>query len=401
MTQTTLPGPMPMATLSDGTPERIAALQHQLRRLGVDGYLAYATGSGESSGTVRYLTGWMPSTSEVLLYVPADGVPTLISADKNRARAFAGVVGNRCRVIKTGNLITSLAQLISELPSAAKIGCAGWCDLTVGRQNELTRTLAGHSTIDLEPVVTALRSRRSDLEVELHRAATEVADAMVARAMELAAEPDVTGTDIMAEVEVTGRRLGADRAGCWLALGSRPAETYFETFELAPRLERGDRLQIGTTVLWGGRFSQVLRIGVLGDPSAELVEMAEQLIEAQDAALDAMRIGEPVTGIGDALEARIDRLCPYPRAQDPFRFQSCHALGASYSEPWSAPFLAADRDPTSDHLAPLIEPNQTYEIHPNFTSADLGHVCAGDVAVVTPTGAEWMSHTPRGLLRIA
>jgi Xaa-Pro dipeptidase len=194
--------------------------------------------------------------------------------------------------------------------------------------------------------------------------------------------------------------MGADKASCWLAIGERPAETYMLGLELATSITPQDRVQIGTTVMLDGYFSQVLRIGVFSEPSARLQEVSEALISMQDEALAAMQPGNPVTDIGNALESAIDAFCPYKRADDPFRFQSCHAMGNSYSEPWSAPYLNADRDRSTDGKAPEIAPHQTYEIHPNFTLPDLGHVCAGDVGLVTPTGGQWMSRTPRGLLRI-
>jgi len=37
-----------------------------------------------------------------------------------------------------------------------------------------------------------------------------------------------------------------------------------------------------------------------------------------------------------------------------------------------------------------------FEIHPNFTVPGLGHVCAGDVAVATARGGEWLTKFPRG-----
>jgi Xaa-Pro aminopeptidase len=40
------------------------------------------------------------------------------------------------------------------------------------------------------------------------------------------------------------------------------------------------------------------------------------------------------------------------------------------------------------------------EVHPNFTVPDLGHVCAGDMALVTASGAEWITAFPRGLVEL-
>lgn len=387
--------------LAAPTTTRLTALRKELHPHQAAAYLAYATGAGESAGHIRYLTGWMPPTSEVLLLVPADGTPVLVSNDKNRARAFAQVLGEHIRVLKTTTLVDTFAQVLREtLPAGARIATAGRYDLTLARDAELSAALSPYDTHDGDHVLTALRSHRTEHEADRARAAVRVADAMVQQAMRTAMIPGVTGADIMAEVEYTGRRLGAERATCWLAIGNRPAETYFELFELATSLTPDARVQIGTTVLVDGHFSQVLRIGAFKEPSARLTETAQALVAMQDAALAAMKPGRPVHEIGDVLETLIDDFCPYERAADPFRFQSCHAMGNSYSEPWSAPFLFADRDRSHDSASPAIEPHHIYEIHPNFTLPDLGHVCAGDVALVTEDGAQWISQTPRGILRL-
>jgi Xaa-Pro aminopeptidase len=39
-----------------------------------------------------------------------------------------------------------------------------------------------------------------------------------------------------------------------------------------------------------------------------------------------------------------------------------------------------------------------FEIHPNFTLPGIGHVCVGDVALVTASGGEWLTRYPRGLV---
>lgn len=396
--KTAAPRQAPSHRLASQVSARVALLQSELARRDMIGLLIYASGTTESAGAVRYLLGWMPP-SEVICWVPVDGDPVVVSNDKNAARAFALVLGGLADVIKTTDLIDSTAGVLAGV-TRGTVSTAGFEEATSNRGKALGAILDKHDVVDGSPLVTSLRVHRTVVEQERQRAATVVADAMVQQAMRTAAIPGVTGMEIMAEVEYIGRRMGADRASCWLALGDRPAETYFQPFELAMSLTRQDRVQIGTTVMVEGYFSQVLRVGVFEEPTARLAEVSERLIDMQDSALGAMTPGSPLTVIGDVLESMIDELCPYSRPDDPFRFQSCHALGNSYSEPWSAPFLNADRDRAHDGESPAIEVHQTYEIHPNFTLPDLGHVCAGDVGLVTATGGEWISRTPRGILRL-
>jgi Xaa-Pro aminopeptidase len=110
-----------------------------------------------------------------------------------------------------------------------------------------------------------------------------------------------------------------------------------------------------------------------------------------------MRPGALLHEVSDAIEGGIDRFCPFTRDSDPFRFQSCHGLGLNYVEPGMARDLNARRDRTLDPAGVRMVENMVIEVHPNFTVPEIGHVCAGDMALVTATGAQWLTSFPRGL----
>lgn len=384
------------------TGRRIAILQANLTDQGINALVAYSNGVGDSAGTIRYLTSWMPQNSEAILVVPAIGVPVLISNDKNRARAFLMRFGDDGQVVKSTDLIGALREwLASKIPPGKVIAQSGEFDLSLARNADFRSLLAPYELVNGNVIVSKQRLERTSYEVYKHQKSTEIADKLVAHAMSIASMKGVTGADIMTEIEFLGRRLGADSSGCWLAIGERPAETYFELFELVAPLGPDSRLQIGATVCLDGYYSQVLRIGMFAEPSSQLQAAADALIAMQDAALEQMKPGAPVHGISDVLESMIDAYCPYTRKTDPFRFQACHAMSNSYSDPGTSPFLYADRDKSLDKNSPAVKENHIYEVHPNFSLPDLGHVCAGDVAVVGSDGATWMSKFPRGIFRIS
>ena len=112
-----------------------------------------------------------------------------------------------------------------------------------------------------------------------------------------------------------------------------------------------------------------------------------------------MKPGAKLHVVSDTIEQMIDKICPYSRQTDPFRFQSCHGLGLSYVEPAMARDLNAGRDRNLDVDGITVTENMVVEIHPNFTMPGLGHVCAGDMALVTGQGAEWVTEFPARDLR--
>ncbi|BCG57049.1 M24 family metallopeptidase [Paenibacillus sp. URB8-2] len=384
------------------TSRRMSILKASLAKNGIDALVVYGNGAGESGGTIRYLTSWMPQNPDAILIVPAEGTPVLITSDKNRARGFVRFFGNDGQVVKAGNLFGTVKEVLaSAVPRGRVVAQAGEFDLTVARAEEFRALLSPYEVTNGNAIINKQRLERTPFEAEKHRKATALADKLVAHAMSIAAIKGVTGADIMADVEYLGRRLGADMSVCWIAIGERPAETMFELFELTETLGPDSRFQIGATTCLDGYFSQVLRIGTFKEPSARLQETADAIIAMQDAALAKMVPGTPIHAISDVLESMIDEYCPYTRATDPFRFQACHAMSCSYVDPGIAPFLYADRDKSFDSESPLVIENQVYEVHPNFTLPDLGHVVAGDVAIVGSDGASWASKFPRGIYRIS
>ncbi|MEK3687046.1 M24 family metallopeptidase [Paenibacillus sp. FSL R10-2736] len=388
--------------IANETERRIAILQTTLVNRGIGALVAFANGTREGAGTVRYLTGWMPFNSEVFLVVPAKGRAVVVSADKNRARAFRMRFGAEGEVVKTTDLYGSLQEVLSRLvPAGTVVAYTGDADFTVKQSAEFFALLSEYDRLDGNAIVNVQRLERTPYEAGKHRKATEIADKLVAHAMGIASVKGITGAEIMAEVEYLGRRLGADSSSCWLAIGERPPETYFELFELVEPVGPHSRVQIGTTVCLDGYYSQVLRMGMFSEPSPELQSTSAAIIQMQDAALAKMVPGTPVHELVDVLEEMIDAHCPYTRTTDPFRFQSIHGMGNSYSEPGVAPFLNAGRDKSLDAGSPLVREHMVFEVHPNFTMPELGHVCHGDTAVVGKNGGAWLSKTPRGIYRLS
>lgn len=368
---------------------------------GLDAILAFSAPRGlaagtRTSGNLGWFAGFSPMWAPSLLVLTAGGA-AIVAPGKNEVRLFATRVGNAFEIHGAGP-DGIMAKALELLEDCSRIGIAGADELPP----RFAARLAEHHAdkVDIDADLSTLRLKREPIEIALHRHASAISDAMIERAFAYAASPGAIPAKMMAEVEFEGRRLGADVSRLWLSTGPQPPVTYFEMFELPPTLEQGDRVQLGTMVSHEGYFAQGLRIGSLGPPSTALANMVQRIEAIQDDALALMRPGRPVHELGDLIESRIDAICPYSRENDPFRFQSCHGLGLDYSEPGLAPALSPQRDRSHDARGPVFQPGMVFEIHPNFSLPELGHVCAGDVALVTETGAEWLTRFPRGVFEI-
>lgn len=354
-------------------------------------------------GVVHYLTGWAPPGSATVMIISRSGMPRILADGPNVGRVLRQRTGAFAETQVLMGGAPTFARVLAEMlaaapPRSGRLGVVGGGAMPQVLRDAVGAAAAAPVTLDRQ--FELMRLSRTAEEVAMHERAAAISDAMITRAMELGSLPETTPADIMTAVEYEGRRRGADLASLWLATGERPPTTYFELFELNPTLGPNDRVQLGTTLTYEGHFAQSLRMGVRGKPGAALRDCARRLVDMQDEVLSLMRPGVPMHHIVDRLEALIDADCPYERTADPFRFQSCHALGVNYAEPAYATALSPARDRSRDGDGPLLAENMVFEIHPNYTLPDLGHVCAGDMAVVTATGARWMTGTPRGLVEL-
>ncbi|MDP5227628.1 MULTISPECIES: M24 family metallopeptidase [Arthrobacter] len=389
---------------------RVARIRAALLEQGIDALVAFASprmlGSRtRTAGYVQYLAGYAAKPTPSTVVLTASGPAAILTFGAHETREFGVRAGWFGEVIQTGEQRlhpAAAAKFLAQAGIAAgsRIGLVGTEELTHAAFAGVEQELGGFETVAAEDVLDRLRLTRTPEEVEMFRISARISDAMVAAAFAESTRPGASGPSIVAEIEHTGRLLGADLANCWLSVGEEPPTTYFEFMELPAEVTDRDRVQMGTTTSYEGYFGQCLRMGVRGTPSAELVKYSEILLNIQDAALAAMRPGEPLHRVIDVIEDMYAEHAPFTRETDPFRFQSCHGLGLSYVEPGMARDLNPLRDKSLDSDGVLIEPGMVIEVHPNFTVPGLGCIVAGDMALVTADGAEWITESPRGIWQL-
>nr|MBS1899020.1 aminopeptidase P family protein [Actinomycetota bacterium] len=359
----------------------------------------------KTAGYVQYLGGYSarPTPSTVLL--SASGAAAVLAFGVHEHREFSRRSAWLGEIVQAGEQRLhpeAAARILAEagIPRGARIGVIGIDELSHPAHQELTERFREYRIVAAEGLLDRLRLTRAPEEVDMLRTSARISDAMIAAAFAESARPGASGPSVMAEIEHTGRLLGADSANCWLSIGEEPPTTYFEFMELPDLITDSDRVQLGTTTAYEGYFGQCLRMGVRGRPDAKLTAYAEILLQIQDAALAAMRPGEPLHRVIDVIEDQYALHAPFTRETDPFRFQSCHGLGLTYVEPGMARDLNPLRDRSLDDSGVLIEKGMVIEVHPNFTVPGLGCIVAGDMALVTDDGAVWITESPRGIWEI-
>ncbi|MFT4264254.1 MAG: M24 family metallopeptidase [Nocardioides sp.] len=390
--------------------ERRRDLADRIAVLGLDAAVVCAAPATlgptvDSPGQMRFLFGWTPPLSPAVGVVRADGASAVVAGLPHDARTLRERTGQEVDVVGVPYGAESFAAAVARLvpPRPTRVAVAGLSEATAS----LARHVApvGTSPADLAGLLFAMRAERSAEHEPLARAAAHVSDAMVRAALD-AATAGTTLAEIMSIAEATGRRLGAESASCWLSGGARTDTTLYEVGDLDWTLDRspgvGDRLQIGTTVRYDGFYGQTLRTAVVDEPPPALETHAELLREIQSEVAEALRPGAELAAVGRLVRRLVDEACPYAPGDDPFRFQACHGLGLSYSEPAlravaSPPELSAGGG-RKDTV--LVAPGMVVEVHPNYSVPGLGLVCIGDMVLVTDDGPAWLTRLPRTLDRL-
>ena len=404
--------------------ERQKQVREVMRAAQLDALVVYAAAtslahSTTTSGNVRYLANWAGKSVASVLVFPLEADPVLlVTSPLNRRRAEElGAVRDVRQLEWIGGAFSEGAGLREVLVergvSRGRVGLVGRVEMTSGMYAGLVAAPAPWEFVDADDLVARLRMIKSPEEIEHHRIASSISDAMLYAGMLTARGELRWASDVMCETEVAGRRLGAEFAWCWVATGPAPDFIRNQLSELRHQIRAGDRVQVGTYIAYEGYWGHGLRMGIKGGrPSAGVRRYFEAILDVQNAGLEALRPGKRLIDVARAMQRKIDDYSPYTPQADPFRFRSGHGLGLQYSDPlvtdafpqpasWHSTVRGGSEPTTSvRESALLVQPGMVLELHPNFSVPELGFFCIGDVVLVTPDGPQILTRFPRELFEI-
>jgi Xaa-Pro dipeptidase len=237
-----------------------------------------------------------------------------------------------------------------------------------------------------ETVLSDLRARKERAELDAMRQAIDVAQ----RAL--------TATLPLVRAGMTERELAGELIVQLLRAGSAPELAFppivgFGAGSADPHHVPADKaLQPGELVLvdWGasvdGYLSDLTRVFAFGDVGPDLVRIYGVALNANTAALAAVRPGVTCGEIDQAARAVIEQA----GCADMILHRTGHGLGIEAHEP---PWIR------SDNRQPL-ETGMTFTIEPGVYLAGRGGVRVEDDVAVTSAGCELLTSYPRELSRL-
>jgi Xaa-Pro aminopeptidase len=330
---------------------------------------------------IQYLCGFTGSAA--LLLVESSG-STLYTDSRYAFPAREEVVGTHVTIAKRG-LIHALGRDLRARCGRRRVAY-GPAQLTVAQKGELdsatgtrVRWVSGGDTIE------RLRAVKDDAELATIRHAAILISEVVA-GVTPSIKPGITELEVAAEIEYAIKRKGGSGASFETIVASGPRSAWAHARPTSKPLRKNELVVLDQGAILRGYCSDLTRTVFLGRASAKVRRMYRAVMEAQEAARNAIRPGV-MAGDVDAAARRV--LQGYGLAKY-FTHSTGHGLGLEIHE---MPRLARGEKT-------LLEEGMILTLEPGVYVEGLGGIRIEDEVVITPTGAVNLTNAPREFLEL-
>ncbi len=240
----------------------------------------------------------------------------------------------------------------------------------------------GVELVSMGDVISPLRKVKTPEEVAKIREACAIADACFTHVQRMI-QPGVSEYDLALDMEFFMRRQGAEVAFDIIAAsgwrGSLPHGRASEKI-----VEKGDLITFDFGAKKNGYNSDITRTVAVGEPDARQREVYDQVLKAQLAALEMMRPGVRAHDV----DARAREVFDEKSMASAFGHGLGHGLG----------LLVHDAGRLASGSDDVLEPGQVWTVEPGAYFDGWGGVRIEDDVVVTETGIEILTHSPKELI---
>lgn len=353
------------------TAQRIARLREGFAGKGIDAMVVHGVLNR------RYLSGF--TGSEATLLITAERAYILVDFRYTEQAAAQAPV---YEVVRSGGMGRTVIDLLRELLAGAK--SLGFEGNTISfDQQQLWAKELGVQLVSVSGLVEGLRVIKDADEQAVMRRAAALADDCFHHILGYI-HPGVREVDVAVEMEFFLRRGGAEGRSFdfIVASGQRSAMPHGVASEKL--IEPGELVTLDFGCILDGYCSDMTRTLMVGEPDDEQRRIYNIVLEAQQ--LGVERIGPGMTGRqADAICRDHIAACGHGEA---FGHGTGHGVGLEIHE---QPGL-------SPRGESMLVPGQVITIEPGIYLPGWGGVRVEDIAIVTETGLEIMSHSPKELI---
>jgi Xaa-Pro aminopeptidase len=327
---------------------------------------------------IRYLSGF--SGSSGLLLLGADPQDLFLTDFRYQAQVEAELDPEIEVRIVTEDILAVARAALSERGAAriaferAQLSYKAWSEWSES---------GGPALVPIVEWVEEIRAIKSAAEVDAIRRACEIADETFEFMLD-AVRPGVSERELAGRIELELIRRGAEGASfeTIVAFGERSALPHARP--TGRELRRGEIVLFDFGAVAEGYVSDMTRTVACGDPPAEILEIYDVVLAAQNAALDGIRAGMAGPE-ADALAREVIESAGHgPR----FGHSLGHGIGLEVHE---APRLSRK---SVDRLAA----GMVVTVEPGVYVDGVGGVRIEDDALLGPEGLEPLGGAPKGEL---
>jgi Xaa-Pro aminopeptidase len=340
------------------------------------------------SANLRYLTGFTGSNGALLVALEKSVFFTdpryAIQASEELARGRAPR-GGKCAIrVSKGPLWPEIGEAVRR-GGYFRIGYEP-ARMTCDELESLKSVLPARSS--LHPVsdwIESLRMVKSPSEIALIRKSVDLNSRAFAQAT-ARIRAGLTEMDLAAELEYRMWRLGAEKPAFETIVASGARTALAQAQPTSARIESGRLILIDMGAMLEGYASDMTRMLFLGAPGTKVRQTYAAVLEAQQAAAAKVRAGVTAESVDRAARQVLKR----HGLEGLFIHSTGHGLGLEIHE--SPRIGKRDKTPLKAGMAITIEPGVYLE--------GWGGIRIEDTVVVTETGCETLTPTPKDLTSI-
>ena len=339
-----------------------------------------------SSHNRRYFTGFH-SSAGVLLVTRGKSVFLTDFRYIEAARRAIENTGIECECMEYSSLNTSLRALVQDM--GLKWLLVEDDAITCSERTRLTSACTGAVLCGgrLDSLINSLRMVKSERELAKIRAAQGLTDYAFGKITSYI-RPGITERDIALELEFIMRRQGAERAAFDFIVVSGANSSLPHGVPTEKQIEHGDFITMDFGAVVDGWHSDMTRTVAVGEVSAEQRCIYGIVLRAQCASLDMLKPGVSCVH-ADAAARDIIAAEGYG---DYFGHGTGHGVGVEIHE---SPRLS----PTAGDT--VLASGNVVTVEPGIYLPGRFGVRIEDLAVITTTGYENLTSSPKDLLIIS
>ncbi|WP_313893823.1 Xaa-Pro peptidase family protein [Psychrobacillus sp.] len=324
----------------------------------------------------RYMTGFT-GTAGVAIVSENDAV--FITDFRYTEQAASEITGYRI-VKHTKTLVEEIGQQVAEM-GIKTLGFEK--DNVTYSEFELYEKAVVAKLVPVSGLVEKIRLIKTEEEINIIKSACRIADQAFEHIITYI-KPGLTELEVSNELEFFMRKLGATSSSfdTIVASGVRSALPHGVASEKV--IENGDFVTLDFGAYFNGYISDMTRTVAVGEPSEQLKEIYQVVLDSQLLALEKVKPG--MTGKeADAIARDYIASKGYGEA---FGHSLGHGIGLEVHE---GPGLSFRSDIT-------LEPGMIITIEPGIYLPNIGGVRIEDDAIVTENGLEKLTHSTKELL---